>query len=73
MIKKLRLRFLLPEGEMQVVGQWRRLRQTDTVAAYSDYVYRLQALSPMPEAASFKLVFYGLREELQDEVRKYMR
>ena len=71
--KRLRMRFLPPEGEMKVVGQWRRLQQTGTVAAYTDYVYRLQAMCSMQQGADFKLAFYGLRPELQGEVRKYMR
>ena len=58
---------------MKVVGQWRRLQQTGTVAAYTDYVYRLQAMCSMQQGADFKLAFYGLRPELQGEVRKYMR
>ena len=74
MLRKLRLRFLLLEGEMHTVGQWRRLQQTDTLAAYADYVYRLQALCPMPQGADFKLVFFmGYRRSLQGEVHKYMR
>ena len=72
-LRRLRLRFLPPEGEMKVVGQWRKLQQTGTVAAYSDYIYRLQAMCPMHEHADFRLAFYGLRPELQGEVRKYMR
>ena len=36
-----------------------------TVAAYAEYVHKLQAVSPMPEGADFKLAFYGLREEIQ--------
>ena len=71
--KKIRSRFLPPEGEMKVVGQWRRLQQTGTVAAYSDYVYKLQAMCSMQQGADFRLAFYGLRPELQGEVRRYMR
>ena len=71
--RRLRIRFLPPEGEMRTVGQWRRLSQTGTVAAYSDYVYRLQAMCSMRQNADFKLAFYGLRPELQGEIRKFMR
>ena len=71
--RRLRMRFLPPEGEMRVVGQWRRLQQTGTVAAYSDYVFRLQAMCSMQQGADFRLAFYGLRPELQGEVRRYMR
>ena len=73
LIGKLRERFLPPEGEMRVVGQWRRLQQTGSVAAYADYTFRLKALCEMGEAAEFKLVFFGLMPELQAEVRKYLR
>ena len=71
--KKLRARFLPPEGEMKVVGQWRRLQQTSTVASYFDYVFRLQAMCSMQKDADFRLAFYGLCPELQGEVRRYMR
>ena len=47
LIAKLRERFLPPEGEMRVVGQWRRLQQTGSVAAYADYTFRLKALCEM--------------------------
>ena len=60
LIVKLRERFLPPEGEMRVVGQWRRLQQTGSVAAYADHVFRLKALCDMGEVAEFKLAFYGL-------------
>ena len=73
LIEKLRERFLPPEGEMRVVGQWRRLQQTGSVAAYADYVFRLKALCDMGESAEFKLAFFGLQPELQAEVRKYLR
>ena len=58
---------------MRVVGQWRRLQQTGSVASYADYVFRLKALCDMGEAAEFKLAFFGLQPELQAEVRKYLR
>ena len=58
---------------MKVVGQWRRLQQTSTVASYFDYVFRLQAMCSMQKDADFRLAFYGLRPELQGEVRRYMR
>ena len=73
LIVKLRERFLPPEGEMRVVGQWRRLQQTGSVAAYADHVFRLKALCNMGEVAEFKLAFYGLQPELQAEVRKHLR
>ena len=73
LIGKLRERFLSPEGEMQVVGQWRRLQQTGSVAGNADYTFRLKALCEMGKAAEFKLAFYGLQPELQAEVRKYLR
>ena len=72
LIVKLRERFLPPEGEMRVVGQWRRLQQTGSVAAYADHVFRLKALCDMGEVAEFKLAFYGLQPELQAEVRKHL-
>ena len=58
---------------MRVVGQWRRLQQTGSVASYADYVFRLKALCDMGESAEFKLAFFGLQPELQAEVRKYLR
>ena len=58
---------------MRVVGQWRKLQQTGSVAGYADYVFRLKALCDMGEAAEFKLAFFGLQPELQAEVRKYLR
>ena len=73
LIEKLRERFLPPEGEMRVVGQWRRLQQTGSVASYADYVFWLKALYDMGEAAEFKLAFFGLQPELQAEVREYLR
>ena len=73
LIEKLRERFLPPEGEMRVVGQWRRLQQTGSVASYADYVFRLKALCDMGASAQFKLAFFGLQPELQAEVRKYLR
>ena len=73
LIEKLRERFLPPEGEMRVVGQWRRLQQTGSVAGYADYVFRLKALCDIGESAEFKLAFFGLQPELQAEVRKYLR
>ena len=73
LIDKLRERFLLPEGKMRVVGQWRRLQQTGSVAGYADYVFRLKALCDMGVAAEFKLAFFGFQPELQAEVRKYLR
>ena len=54
LIEKLRERFLPPEGEMRVVGQWRKLQQTGSMARYADYVFRLKALCDMGEAAEFK-------------------
>ena len=63
LMEKLRERFLPPEGEMKVVGQWKRLHQVGTVASYADYVFRLKALCDMGQA-EFKLVIYGLRPEL---------
>ena len=73
LIDKLRERFLPPEGEMRVVGQWRKLQQMGSVAAYADYVFRLKALCDMGQSAKFKLAFFGLQLELQAEVRKYLR
>ena len=58
---------------MRVVGQWRRLQQTGSVAAYADHVFRLKALCDIGEVAEFKLTFYGLQPELQAEVRKHLR
>ena len=58
---------------MRVVGQWRRLQQTGSVAGYADYVFRLKVLCDMGESAEFKLAFFGLQPELQAEVRKYLR
>ena len=58
---------------MRVVGQWRKMQQTGSVAGYADYVFRLKALCDMGKAAEFKLVFFGLQPELQAEVRKYLR
>ena len=71
--KMLRERFLPPEGEMSVVGQWKRCRQIGTVGRYSDYVYNLRALCPLGESAEFRIAFHGLRYELQAELRKHMR
>ena len=45
---------------MRVVGQWRRLQQTGSVAGYADYVFRLKALCDMGVAAEFKLAFFAL-------------
>lgn len=73
LITKLRERFLPPEGDMRVVGQWRRLQQTGSVAGYADHVFRLKALCDLGEVAEFKLTFYGLQPELQAEIRKYLR
>ena len=73
LIAKLRERFLPPEGEMRVVGQWRRLQQFGSVAAYADHVFRLKALCDMGDVAEFKLAFFGLQPELQAEVRKHLR
>ena len=56
-----------------MVAQWRRLHQTGTIAAYADHVYKLQAMCSMQQGADFKLAFFGLRPEIQGEVRKYMR
>ena len=72
LMEKLRERFLPPEGEMKVVGQWKRLHQVGPVANYADYVFRLKALCDMGQA-EFKLTLYGLRPELQAEVRKHLR
>ena len=58
---------------MRLVGQWRRLQQLGTVAQYADYVFWLKALCEMGDIAEFKLVFYGLRPELQAEVRRQLR
>ena len=69
----LRERFLRPEGEMRSVGQWRRLQQVGSVASYADFVFRLKATCTLGEEAEFHLVFYGLREELQAEIRRQMR
>ena len=71
--KKLRTRFLPPEGEMKVVAQWQRLQQTGTIAVYADHVYKLQAMCSMQQGADFKLAFSGLRPEIQREVQKHMR
>ena len=57
---------------MRLVGQWRRLQQTGNVAQYADYVFRLKALCEMGDVAEFKLVFFGLRPELQAEVRRQL-
>ena len=72
LLEKLRERFLPPEGEMKVVGQWKRLHQVGSVANYADFVFRLKALCDMG-SAEFKLTLYGLRPELQAEVRKHLR
>ena len=69
----LRERFLRPEGEMKSIGQWRRLQQMGSVASYADFVFRLKATCTLGEEAEFRLVFYGLREELQAEIRRQMR
>ena len=69
----LRERFLPPEGEMNTVGRWKRCRQIGPVGKYSDFVYNLRALCPLGEKAEFKIVFHGLRPELQAELRKHMR
>ena len=58
---------------MRAVGRWRQLQQRGSVAAFADYVYKLQALCPMSQNAEFKLVFYALREELQGEVQRHLR
>ena len=68
-----RERFLPPEGEMRIVGRWRQLQQRGSVAGYADYVFRLKALCDMGPQAEFKLAFFGLRPELQAEVRKHLR
>ena len=73
LLEQLRKRFIPPEGEMRLVGQWRRLQQTGNVAQYADYVFRLKALCDMGDVAEFKLVFFGLRPELQAEVRRQLR
>ena len=73
LLDRLRERFLPPEGEMQIVGKWRRLHQLGSVASYADYVFRLKALCDMGQPAEFKLVFFGLQPELQAEVRKHLR
>ena len=73
LLERLRERFLPPEGEMQIVGKWRRLHQIGSVASYADYVFRLKALCDMGQPAEFKLVFYGLQPELQAEVRRHLR
>ena len=72
LMEKLRERFIPPEGEMKVVGQWKKLHQIGSVANYADYVFRLKALCDMGQA-EFKLTMYGLRPELQAEVRKHLR
>ena len=69
----LRERFLPPEGEMNIVGQWKRCRQIGTVGRYADYVHNLKALCPLGESAEFRIAFHGLRYELQAELRKHMR
>ena len=69
----LKERFIPPEGEMITVGKWRRARQIGPVASYSDYIHKLKALCDMGEAAEFRLAFYGLRPELQAEVRRQLR
>ena len=73
LLDRLRERFLPLEGEMKVVGQWRRLQQLGSVASYADYTYRLKALCELGEVAEFKLAFIGLWHELQAEVRKRSR
>ena len=72
LLERLRERFIPPEGEMKIIGQWKRLHQVGSVANYADFVFRLKALCDMG-AAEFKLALYGLRPELQAEVRKYLR
>ena len=72
-LDKLRERFLPPEGESKYIGSWRKLVQTGSVAAYADYVFRLETLCPMGSPANFKLAYFGLFPELQAEVRKYLR
>ena len=57
---------------MRVVGQWRRLQQTGSMAGYADHTFRFKALCEIGKAAEFKLAFYGLQPELQAEVRKYL-
>ena len=73
LLEKLRERFLPPEGESKYIGSWRKLQQTGSVAAYADYVFRLETLCPMGMPASFKLAYFGLFPELQAEVRKHLR
>ena len=73
LLERLRERFLLLEGEMQIVGKWRRLHQIGSVASYADYIFRLKALCDMGQPAESKLVFYGLQPELQAEVRRHLR
>ena len=43
------------------------------MASYADYVFRLKALCDTGPQAEFKLAFFGLRLELQAEVRKHLR
>ena len=69
----LKERFIPPEGEMVTVGKWRRAKQLGPVSSYSDYIHKLKALCDMGEAAEFRLAFYGLRPELQAEVRRQLR
>ena len=58
---------------MRIVGRWRQLQQRGSVAGYADYVFRFKALCDMGPQAEFKLAFFGLRPELQAEVRKHLR
>ena len=73
LLDKIRERFIPPDGDMKMIGAWRRMMQTGTVAAYADHFYKVQAVCSMARDAEFKLAYYGLRAELQAEVRKYMR
>ena len=60
LLERLQERFLLPEGEMRIVGRWRQLQQKGSVASYIDYVFRLKALCDIGPQAEFKLAFFRL-------------
>ena len=57
LLERLRERFLPPEGEMQIVGKWRRLHQIGSVASYADYVFRLKAFMRHGTASRIQIGF----------------
>ena len=61
------------EVEDEISSVRGRNEGSGTVAAYFDYVFRLQAMCSIQQGADFRLAFYGLCLELQGEVRRYMR